>query len=146
MIKLNTMTGLDSVSEIEKNQIADFLVTNLEVYGDPKENIIKCLNYALDPKLKTEGFLVIAKDQERIVGVLVMNKTRMSGFIPENILVYIAVDSKIRGKGIGKQLLEHAIMISEGAIALHVEPDNPAKKLYEHLGFTNKYLEMRLIK
>ena len=25
-----------------------------------------------------------------------------------------------------------------------LEPDNPAKKLYEKLGFTNKYLEMRL--
>jgi ribosomal protein S18 acetylase RimI-like enzyme len=33
-----------------------------------------------------------------------------------------------------------------GNIALHVEPDNPAKILYEKLGFTNKYLEMRLIK
>ena len=47
---------------------------------------------------------------------------------------------------IGKQLMEKAISIAEGNIALHVEPDNPAKKLYEKLGFTNKYLEMRLIK
>jgi len=37
-----------------------------------------------------------------------------------------------------------AIRMAHGAIALHVEPDNPAKKLYERLGFTNKYLEMRL--
>lgn len=146
MIDLHTLTGRDSVTEIEKNQIADFLVTNLETYGDPKMHICKCLDYALDPKLKTEGFLVIAKKQERIVGVLVMNKTGMSGFIPENILVYVAVDSKLRGEGIGKQLIGRAIMISEGNIALHVEADNPARGLYEHLGFTNKYLEMRLIK
>lgn len=35
---------------------------------------------------------------------------------------------------------------TKGNIALHVEPDNPAKKLYENCGFTNKYLEMRLNK
>ncbi|HAB28956.1 MAG TPA: GNAT family N-acetyltransferase, partial [Xanthomarina gelatinilytica] len=34
----------------------------------------------------------------------------------------------------------------EGDVALHVEPNNPAIKLYESLGFTNKYLEMRLKK
>jgi ribosomal protein S18 acetylase RimI-like enzyme len=73
-----------------------------------------------------------------------MNKTGMSGYIPENILVYIAVDAEQRGKGIGGKLMKMAMKMAKGAIALHVEPDNPAKKLYERLGFTNKYLEMRL--
>ena len=39
-----------------------------------------------------------------------------------------------------------AIEMAEGNIALHVEPDNPAKFLYEKIGFVNKYLEMRYIK
>ncbi|MGN6476242.1 MAG: hypothetical protein ACTHKV_03375 [Flavipsychrobacter sp.] len=39
-----------------------------------------------------------------------------------------------------------AITQTDGDIALHVEPDNPARQLYEQLGFTNKYLEMRLKK
>jgi GNAT superfamily N-acetyltransferase len=30
----------------------------------------------------------------------------MKDFIPENILVYIAVDNSHRGKGYGKQLME----------------------------------------
>jgi ribosomal protein S18 acetylase RimI-like enzyme len=67
----------------------------------------------------------------------------MKDFIPENILVYIAVDNSQRGKGM--EISTKAISIAEGNIALHVEPDNPAKGLYEKLGFT-KYLEMRLIK
>jgi len=41
-----------------------------------------------------------------------------------------------------KKAIEHA----EGDIALHVEANNPAKKLYEKPGFTNPYLEMRLKK
>ena len=70
----------------------------------------------------------------------------MSGFIPEHILVYIAVHAEYRGQGLGKQLMEHIIEATDGDIALHVEADNPAKHLYEKYGFTNKYLEMRLKK
>ena len=58
--------------------------------------------------------------------------------------MYIAVDRAQRGKGLGKGLMKAAMEQAKGSIALHVEPDNPAKKLYESLGFTNKYLEMRL--
>jgi len=80
------------------------------------------------------------------MGITIINKLGMNGYISENILEYIAVDEKARGKGIGKKLLQEAIALAEGDIALHVEPNNPAIKLYESLGFTNKYLEMRLKK
>ena len=61
----------------------------------------------------------------------------------ENILVYIAIHADYRGQGLGRYLMENAIKTADGDIALHVEPDNPAKFLYEKLGFSNKYLEMR---
>lgn len=70
----------------------------------------------------------------------------MKGYIPENILVYIATHKEFRGKRIGKNMMLKAIELADGNIALHVEPDNPAKYLYEKIGFTNKYLEMRYIK
>lgn len=70
----------------------------------------------------------------------------MKGYIPENILVYIATHKDLRGQGIGKQLMRETIDLAKGNIALHVEPENPAKYLYEKFGFTNKYLEMRLNK
>jgi len=122
------------------------LVEHLGKYGDPKEHVMKCLDYALDQSLHAGGFVVVARENQKIVGALVMNQTGMSGYIPENILVYIAVDAAQRGKGIGAKIMDSAIKLAKGDIALHVEPDNPAKRLYERLGFTNKYLEMRLKK
>ena len=70
----------------------------------------------------------------------------MGGYIPENILVYIAIHENFRGTGLGKKLMQSVIDQAEGDIALHVEANNPAKFLYEKLGFTNPYLEMRLKK
>lgn len=146
MIILETLTTIDAATYLQKNEIADFLFLHLGKYGDPKEDIMKCLDYALDQNLHAGGFVVMARENGKLLGALVMNKTGMSGYIPENILVYIAVDAEQRGKGIGGKIMDMAIKMANGSIALHVEPDNPARKLYERIGFTNKYLEMRLTK
>ncbi|EIA08761.1 GNAT family N-acetyltransferase [Flavobacterium frigoris] len=139
---INATSGEDKAYT---NQIiAQFLYTHLEEYGDKIEDILKCIDYVMHPD--KGGNIVVGLEENKIVGVTILNNTNMKDFIPENILVYIAVDNSQRGKGFGKQLMQKAISIAEGNIALHVEPDNPAKKLYEKLGFTNKYLEMRLIK
>lgn len=122
--------------------VTDFLFDHLEQYGDKKEDIHKCLNYAFE----RGGFITVGHEGEEIKGIVVINDTHMSGYIPDHILVYIAVDRSMRGKGFGRQLMEKVIGEAPGDIALHVEPDNPAKYLYEKVGFTNKYLEMRYTK
>lgn len=145
-MKIETLSTIDNATYLQKIEIADFLFKHLDEYGDPHEHIMKCLDYALDQAVDKGGFVVMGRKNGKIVGAVVVNKTGMSGYIPENILVYIAVDGACRGEGIGKKLMKTAIGMTSGDIALHVEPDNPAKKLYEKLGFTNKYLEMRLKK
>jgi len=131
---------------LSKNKFIDFLFKHLERFGDTREAISKSIDYAFALNNGKGGFLLAAYDDSRLVGELIMNKTGMEGYIPENILVYVAVDSVCRGKGYGKDICRKAIAIAEGNVALHVEYDNPAKRLYERLGFTTKYAEMRLIK
>lgn len=124
--------------------LAQFLENHLDEYGDSEADILRCLAYASSRSDAKGGNIVIATDAGTMVGAVVLNDTGMSGYIPENILVYIAVHRDYRGKGLGKGLMKEALDSVSGSIALHVEPDNPAKFLYEKLGFTNKYLEMRL--
>ncbi len=137
---INASTG--EHPEYTNEAVADFLYQHLEQYGDEKEDILKCLAYVYE----RGGFITVGTDNGDIKGIVVINDTHMDGYIPEHILVYIAVDGKTRGKGYGKKLMQKVIDETRGDIALHVEPDNPARHLYEKLGFTNKYLEMRLKK
>ena len=130
----------------EKENIINFLFENLQEYGDPASDIEKAINYALQETPSFGGFVLVSYLDDFIVGAVVINQTGMKDYIPENILVYITIHHQHRGKGIGKQLVKQAIETAEGNIALHVEPDNPAKHLYEKLGFSSKYLEMRFNK
>lgn len=146
MLKIKTYRQENKPNENEKETILNFLFENLEQYGDPKKDIEKCMNYALQETPSFGGFVLTASLDNKIAGAVIVNETGMKDYIPENILVYIATDKNQRGKGIGKALMQQAIESANGNIALHVEPDNPARILYEKLGFTNKYLEMRLTK
>ncbi len=139
-IIIDPKEGRHTVYTDEK--IVNFLFVHLDEFGDKKEDIQKCLDYAHT----RGGFIVLGVIDGEIKGAVIINETGMEGFIPENILVYIAMHQDQRGKGLGKKLMQAAIDKAKGNIALHVEPNNPAKFLYEKLGFTHKYLEMRLNK
>lgn len=139
---INKQSGPDPLYSNEV--IADFLHEHLEQYRDKKSDILKALEFVFAPN--KGGHIVLGLTNDEIVGAVVINETGMSGYIPENILVYIAIHKQHRGKGLGKQLMQQAISAATGNIALHVEPDNPAFHLYKKLGFTNKYLEMRFDK
>ena len=143
---LQTSVSRSSFAPLQ-NTVAAFLETHLDAYGDTRADILRCLAYALDPAEGKGGTVITAtdtKNENKIIGAVVLNNTGMQGYIPESILVYIAVHADYRGQGLGKTLMQHAINAAPGSIALHVEPDNPAKALYEKLGFRNDYLEMRL--
>ncbi len=127
----------------EKERLIDFLFNNLQEYGDAKSDIEKAVNYALKESTSFGGFIIVSFLENEMSGVVVVNQTGMKDYIPENILVYIATHKNHRGKGIGKILMQKTIDLTEGSIALHVEPDNPARFLYEKFGFSSKYIEMR---
>lgn len=146
MIETKIYDSLSKPSELEKQEIIDFLYDNLEQYGDPKKDIQKAIEYSIKEIASFGGFTMLITDDNNIVGITVINETGMGGYIPENILVYIATHKECRGQGLGKTLMQKAIDYSTGDIALHVEANNPARHLYEKIGFTNPYLEMRLKK
>ena len=135
--------GEPAIDDQHAQELTDFLHTHLDQYGDAPEHIRACIEYA-SGRAGQGGLILTTRNEDgEMVGAAVVCKTGMHGYIPENILVYLAVRSDQRGKGLGGIFMEKIKGLVEGDIALHVEADNPAKRLYERQGFTNPYLEMR---
>jgi GNAT superfamily N-acetyltransferase len=134
---------LEPLSTIERLNLIDFLYEHLDEYGDTKEAIGLAIDYAHITNPMAGGFVLQLSEGDEITGAVVMNKTGMRSYIPENILVYIAVHRNYRGKGLGKKMMNKIMQLTKGDIALHVEKDNPAKLLYEKVGFESPYIEMR---
>jgi ribosomal-protein-alanine N-acetyltransferase len=130
--------------EAPQENVARFLHRALGRFGDDPADIARGISDALSPDPPGRGFVLLALQADRLVGALVMLRTGMSGYVPENLLLYVAVEPEARGCGIGEHLCREAAASCDGDVKLHVEYDNPAKRLYERLGFENKYAEMRL--
>ncbi len=128
---------------MDRPRLAAFLHEHLQPYEDTPEDIEAGLDYALNNLTGPGGFMVLALDGDTLQGALVMLNTGMTGYIPEHVLLFVAVHRELRGKGIGAELIRRAQRECACNIKLHVEYDNPARRLYERLGFSSKYAEMR---
>ena len=138
---------IKSMEELEKFTTAEEFAGKLREMLIPfEDNVCQIrdgIEYAMDNSGMRGGFILAALEEKDTVGALVMLRTNMSGYVPENLLLYVAVDKSTRGKGIGTKLIKKALKITGGSVKLHVEYDNPAKTLYEKIGFVSKYADMR---
>lgn len=145
MLTIRRLDNANNFTEsFSRSDFIDFLHTHLGRFRDAKEAIDASIGYAFSDAEGKGGFLVLAHEGDTLVGAAVINRTGMEKYIPAHLLVYIAVDAEQRGKGVGRRIVEYIQKeCRPGGLALHVEYDNPARRLYERLGFTSKYAEMR---
>jgi len=127
-----------------RHEVSRFFHEMMKPYNDRIEDVDRGLAYAFSKAEGKGGFLVLGRYEGKLSSALLMLRTGMAGFVPENILLFVGTRPELRGKGIGGAVCKRAIDLCDGAVKLHVEYDNPAKRLYERLGFESKYAEMRL--
>jgi len=131
------------ILEEDKNEIADLIVSAYNANPsfkdvDSKENYAKSIewfikNYKDNEVLYNSSKVVVCKDSKEIVGICY--HMEFEGF---PLITQIAVSPNHQGNGIGSYLLKHSINYTSSiysAIRLYVYNNNPALKLYEHIGF-----------
>ncbi len=129
-----------------RDQVARFFHETMKPYHDSIPDIERALDYAFSKEKGEGGFLMLAQLDGKLAGALLMLNTGMKGYIPENILLFVTIDPQLHGHGLGGVLVKRCIDECDGSVKLHVDYDNPARRLYERLGFKSKYAEMRYLR
>jgi len=141
---IKTFDAYSRLSIIEINRLTNFLYEHSGLFRDSKSAIRKAILYAIKDIAGLGGYVFVIQKHHEILGVSVVNKTGMNEYIPENILVYIAVNKKYREKGVAKNLIEYIIKYCKGDISLFINKDNDVLKFFEANGFKERNIEMRL--
>ena len=141
------LTIVQSVDELTRTDTVDRIAAVtyewMHPFNDNINDTRRGILDALEGRPAPGGFIVTAAIDRQLAGICVMLRTGMTGYIPPNLLLFLAVDPERRRAGIGTELMKSALKYSDGPVKLHVESDNPAAKLYEKCGFTSAYLDMR---
>ena len=143
-MNIQAITFLDNPSFILKERITRFIMDNTCEQDLQYENVFRSVEYALSLSKNQGGFILLAREDGDITGVLVINRTSMEDYIPENILIHLVIGPHINRNITGTKLLGMGIEITKGKIAVRLNKDHPDLSLYEIMGFRERYIEYQL--
>lgn len=143
MYQQATYDAFTKISSLDKHKIIQFLYEHQDEPIIEKRDIASAIEYAVKERPSFGGFVLTTTKDDEIVAAIVVNKTGMSGYGPEHILVYFATDRDSANSAVNKKLLDKTIFLTQGDIAFLVTPNAPSKAIFEKLGYQTKLLEMR---
>lgn len=130
------------ISYAQKSAVVQFLKNNMESSWLEEAAILKAVEYATKEIPSFGGFILTTENDEEIVAALVVNKTGLSGLMPEYVAVLQATKTIAKGKLIARKLEEKAITLSQGDIANLVTDFGPKELLLEEMTPAAKMLPL----
>jgi phosphosulfolactate synthase (CoM biosynthesis protein A) len=138
----NSFTGM---SPGEKGSLVAFICSHTP--NTNKKDVIEALDYALKEKPSFGGFILAMKKDHAFIASIVVNNTGMQGYKPGNIFVYVTIHEDYQNdEQVLKEIMCKALDMSNGDVALNIDPKSPVIQFYQKLGFTQRTLELRLNK
>jgi len=133
------------MSPAEKSAVVNFLCEHNE--NTNRQGAKEAVEYAIKHKPSFGGFVLTVHEGRQIIAAVVVNRTGMEGYNPNNLFVYVTFHKEYcNDETTIREVMSKAITYAEGDIAFHIEPGNPALKFYKKLGFKAQYLELRFNK
>ncbi|NJB37957.1 hypothetical protein [Croceivirga sp. JEA036] len=144
LMTINTFDAYSRLSSIQINRLVNFLHDHQDQGKLSRNSIRSAIQYAAKERPGFGGYIFCLEEEEKLLGALVINKTGMYDYVPENLLVTIVVHSQIKDTGLEEKLLDYAINYCRGEIGVFINKSNAKEKTLKAHGFEPNYLEMRL--
>ena len=141
---IQAITFLDNPSFIQKERVTRFILDNSCEQDLSYEIVWRSVEYALSLSKNQGGFILLTREDGDITGALVINRTSMEDYIPENILIHLVIGAHVNKNETGLRLLRMAIELTKGKLAVRLNKDHPDISLYEVMGFRERYIEYQL--
>lgn len=143
-MKIITFDAFNRMSGRDMDRVVQFLNREMDSFSDSEGAILKAVQYAVKDRAGLGGYVFEMFDESETIGVAVVNRTGMEEYMPDNILVYLAIKSDRQKLGFGSQLLDYALDHCEGEVMIHISEQNPAFNFFKKVGFKSQYQEMYL--
>ncbi|MEI8216927.1 MAG: pyridoxal-phosphate dependent enzyme [Eubacteriales bacterium] len=135
IVKIDNIKNYDLMSRAD---LVDFTLNCLGKYSDNKLETEEAIDNAME-----KGYILLASRGGVFEGVCVIANLEFKEFLRKYHLAFIGTNKSSTGRGVGSELIQRAIDLTDGDISLHVEMENKvAKKIYEKYGFKHVYNRM----
>jgi len=143
MFQQHLYDAFSGISFSKKNAIVKFLQKQLENSWVEAAAILKAVEYATKEIPSFGGFILTAEKNEEIVAALIVNKTGLSGIMPEYLAVLQATQPIAKGKLIARKLEEKAIVLTKGDISNLITDFGPKELLLEDMAPKAKLMPLQ---
>jgi len=130
----------------KKKAIVGFLSQYSEATWLDKSAINQAVDYAIKEIPSFGGFIVTAEENHQIIAALIVNKTGMQGYMPQNIAVLNAVLPAYKNSTIIKDIKAKAMVLTRGDIAMVVNNKGVKDMEFQNMAVEAKYKQLPLLR
>mgnify|MGYP001155434785 CR=1 FL=1 len=139
-----TYDAFSRLSLLQINKLTKF-IHQYQLQNDfTEQGIRRSIEYAAKERPGFGGLIVTAEEGDEVIGAAVLNKTGFEGYLPENLVVSIAVHQNYKDDGVYRKIVDYVVNYCCGDIGVQLKETNPLVRFFKNQGFTNNYIQMNL--
>ena len=143
-MSITTYDAYTRLSTMEAARLTNFIHGQQEEPKSSPRAIAKAIQYSTKEIPGLGGYVFVLEEQGEIMGLMVVNKTGMGDYIPENFIAFLTVRKGEKDKGVAQKLMDYALQYCKGDLAIHIEGQGKQMDLLKENSFRLTHMEMRL--
>jgi|SRR5690606_11622110 len=144
IMRITTYDAYTRLSPMDVARLARFIHAHQDAPHTTKRAIGKAIEYSAKEIPGLGGYVFVLQEKEEILGLMVVNKTGMGDYIPENFIAFLTIHREHLEAGFEQALMDYALQYCKGDIAIHIKTLGRNMEFLQRNGFELTHMEMRL--